>query len=166
MTINTQNTTVAVRGGLLRRLWNDDCGALLATEWIFVATLLVIGIIPGLIAIRQGALNGLVDFANGVGALDQSYSFSGQRLECNCWDRNGKDLRGTERDRFRSGLNGRTDRTDRDRVTGRGDHREWQRTWAIAETSGSRYVKTQRPPLQLKQTNPATTEIGQVKGCN
>ena len=61
-----------------RRLWNDDCGALIATEWVFVATILVLGSITGLVAVRQAVLEELEDFANAVMALDQSYSFSGQ----------------------------------------------------------------------------------------
>jgi len=63
---------------LLKRLWADDCGALLATEWVFVATILVLGIITGLVAVRQAVISELTEFANAVMALNQSYSFSGQ----------------------------------------------------------------------------------------
>jgi hypothetical protein len=63
---------------LIRKLWNDDCGALIATEWVFVATILVLGAITGLVAVRQAVLAELTDFANAVLALNQSYSFSGQ----------------------------------------------------------------------------------------
>ena len=63
---------------LMRKLWKDDCGALIATEWVFVATILVLGSITGLVAVRQAVLEELEDFANAVMALDQSYSFSGQ----------------------------------------------------------------------------------------
>ena len=38
---------------LLRKLWRDDEGALLATEWVFMATILVIGVIPGMVAVRD-----------------------------------------------------------------------------------------------------------------
>ena len=38
---------------LFRRLWQDDDGALLATEWVFLATILVIGVIPGMVAVRD-----------------------------------------------------------------------------------------------------------------
>lgn len=37
----------------LAKLWNDDAGAVLATEWVFMATILVIGIIPGMVAVRN-----------------------------------------------------------------------------------------------------------------
>jgi Flp pilus assembly pilin Flp len=63
---------------LLARLWRDDCGALIATEWVFVATILVLGIITGLVAVRQAVINELDEFANAVLSLNQSFSFSGQ----------------------------------------------------------------------------------------
>jgi hypothetical protein len=38
---------------LIRRLWRDDAGAVLATEWVFMATILIIGVIPGMVALRH-----------------------------------------------------------------------------------------------------------------
>ena len=63
---------------LVTRLWQDDCGALIATEWVFVATILVLGAITGLVAVRQAVLSELTEFAQALMALDQSYSFTGQ----------------------------------------------------------------------------------------
>src|SRR5881275_951468 len=63
---------------LMFKLWNDDCGALIATEWVFVATILVLGIITGLVAVRQAVISELTEFANAVMALNQSFSFAGQ----------------------------------------------------------------------------------------
>ncbi len=63
---------------LMRKLWKDDAGALIATEWVFVATILVLGSITGLVAVRQAAIAELHDFADAVLSLNQSYSFSGQ----------------------------------------------------------------------------------------
>jgi hypothetical protein len=63
---------------LLSKLWADDGGALIATEWVFVATILILGIITGLIAVRQAVISELTEFANALLALDQSYSFAGQ----------------------------------------------------------------------------------------
>ena len=62
----------------MKRLWADDGGALIATEWVFVATILILGIITGLIAVRQAVISELTEFANALMALDQSYSFAGQ----------------------------------------------------------------------------------------
>src|SRR5262245_27704996 len=66
----------------LTNLWTDDCGALLATEWVVLATILVIGIIPGLVAIRRGVLNEMKDISNATLSLDQSYEFTGNELFC------------------------------------------------------------------------------------
>jgi hypothetical protein len=63
---------------LMVKLYKDDCGALIAAEWVVVATILVLGIITGLVAVRQAAIAELHDFANALLALNQSYSFSGQ----------------------------------------------------------------------------------------
>ncbi len=63
---------------LMQKLWSDDHGALIATEWVFVATILILGIITGLIAVRQAVISELTEFANAVMALSQSYSFAGQ----------------------------------------------------------------------------------------
>src|SRR5215471_13386349 len=63
---------------MTRQLWNDDCGALIATEWVFVVTILVLGIITGLVAVRQALISELTETAQALMALNQSYSFSGQ----------------------------------------------------------------------------------------
>jgi hypothetical protein len=63
---------------LLVRLWDDDAGALIATEWIFVATILVLGAVTGLVAIRQAVIAELHDIANALLALNQTYSVTGQ----------------------------------------------------------------------------------------
>jgi hypothetical protein len=153
--VTTMNTAagVEVRDGLFRRLWKDDCGALIGTEWMLVATIMVIGVIPGYIVIRQGALRGLTDFANATGSLDQSYSFCGQRLECPGHDRDSWSNRGKWTDVNRDGskkanngaLNGRPV-ANGERNTDDG-HR-----WGLAFTPGSRYVKPARPPLKLEPT--------------
>jgi hypothetical protein len=63
---------------LLQKLWDDDGGALLATEWIIIATILVLGVITGLVAARNAILAELLDFANAVVSLNQSFSTTGQ----------------------------------------------------------------------------------------
>jgi hypothetical protein len=45
---------------------------------VFVATILVIGAITGLVAVRQAVIVELHDVANAILALNQSFSFSGQ----------------------------------------------------------------------------------------
>ena len=67
---------------LMVKLWSDDAGALIASEWVFVATILVLGSITGLVAIRQAVLAELHDVANALCALDQTFRFSGQSNCC------------------------------------------------------------------------------------
>jgi Flp pilus assembly pilin Flp len=63
---------------LVRKLWRDDCGALIAVEWVFVATILVLGVIVGLVGVEAAVNSELSEFANAVMALDQSYRFDSQ----------------------------------------------------------------------------------------
>ena len=67
---------------LLVRFLNDDDGALIATEWLFVVTILVIGLVAGLTSVRNAVVNELEDVADAVGSLSQSYSFGGTRGCC------------------------------------------------------------------------------------
>jgi hypothetical protein len=60
---------------LMSRLWQDDAGALLSVEWVFVATILVIGSITGLVAVRQAICAELEEFAEAVLALCTSWHF-------------------------------------------------------------------------------------------
>jgi hypothetical protein len=62
---------------LCAKLWNDDRGALIASEFLFVATILVIGIIVGLASVRDAVVTELAEFANALLALSQGYSISG-----------------------------------------------------------------------------------------
>jgi Flp pilus assembly pilin Flp len=68
--------------GMMVRLWHDDSGALLATEWVFMATILVIGLIVGLRAVQQAVLNEMEEFAGAIGSLSQSFSFGGNSGCC------------------------------------------------------------------------------------
>ena len=63
---------------MLRKLWDDDSGALIATEWVFLASILILGIITGLVALRQALISELTETAQAILALNQSFSFSGQ----------------------------------------------------------------------------------------
>lgn len=67
---------------LLRRLWNDDCGALISMEFLFVATILIIGIIVGLVNVQNAVNAELTELANAILALSQGYTISGQTT-CN-----------------------------------------------------------------------------------
>jgi len=58
---------------MLYRMWNEDQGVL-TFEWILLLTVLVIGIVGGLSAVRDAVISELGDVAAAVTALDQSYT--------------------------------------------------------------------------------------------
>lgn len=62
---------------LMLKLWNDDAGALIAMEFLFIATLLVIGVMVGIVTVRSALVAELTELANAIQALSQGYSFSG-----------------------------------------------------------------------------------------
>jgi Flp pilus assembly pilin Flp len=59
------------------RLWRDDDGALIAIEFLFVATILIIGIIVGLAGLRDAVVVELTELGNAILALNQGFQFSG-----------------------------------------------------------------------------------------
>lgn len=62
---------------MLLKLWRDDAGAIIATEWVFVVTILVIGLVSGLKAVQMAVLNELEEVAAAIGAISQTYSYGG-----------------------------------------------------------------------------------------
>ena len=52
-------------------------GFIVSVELIFIVTILVIGLIVGWVAIRNAVVAELHDVAEGVGAVDQSFVYSG-----------------------------------------------------------------------------------------
>ncbi len=62
---------------MFRRLWNDECGALLSAEIVLAGTILVIGVITGLTSARDAVVTELADLGGAVAWLDQSYTLGG-----------------------------------------------------------------------------------------
>lgn len=62
---------------LFSKLWKDDRGALIATEFLFVATILIIGLIVGLATVRDAVTTELAELSNAILALSQGYTISG-----------------------------------------------------------------------------------------
>jgi len=60
----------------LLQLWKDEHGFVISSELVFVATLLVIGMVTGLTTIRDQVLGELGDVADAVSEVDQSYAYS------------------------------------------------------------------------------------------
>ena len=61
---------------LLRSCWDDDRAAVIAVELLLVIGILVFGMIPGLVALRNSANAALVSLANLFTALSPTFSFS------------------------------------------------------------------------------------------
>jgi hypothetical protein len=61
---------------MLRRLWNEETGAIISAEIMLVATILVLGVIVGLKSVRDSVVTELADVAQALANVSQSYSFS------------------------------------------------------------------------------------------
>ena len=62
---------------MLRKLWNDEAGFIISAELVLIATILVIGMIVGLVSIRDQVVQELADVAGAISHMNQTYSFSG-----------------------------------------------------------------------------------------
>lgn len=62
---------------LFRRLWADDQGAVISTELVLVIGILIFGIIPGLVALRNSVIAALGTVGNTLLALVPSFTYSG-----------------------------------------------------------------------------------------
>ncbi len=62
---------------MLRALLADDSGAVISAELVLVLTILVIGVIVGLSEVAVAVNTELNDISNAIGALQQSYYFTG-----------------------------------------------------------------------------------------
>lgn len=61
----------------MRSLWNDESGFIVCSELVLVATVLVIGLLVGMVEVRNALTNELNDVGNAVGSANQSYEYSG-----------------------------------------------------------------------------------------
>ena len=66
---------------MFSKLWKDEAGFVVSAELIFIATLLVIGLVTGWVAIRNSVVSELTEVAQAIGSVDQSYSYNG-RTNC------------------------------------------------------------------------------------
>jgi Flp pilus assembly pilin Flp len=63
------------RSAMVRRLWIEDEGVL-TLEWILLTTLVVLGVIGGLAAVRDALVHELAGIVGATMSLDQSYEIS------------------------------------------------------------------------------------------
>ncbi len=67
---------------MLRRLWADDRGAVISVELILVIGILIFGIIPGLVAMRNSINAALGTMGNILTTIVPSFTFSGFAIGC------------------------------------------------------------------------------------
>lgn len=65
---------------LLRRLWDDDDGAILSVELILLLGVLVFGIIPGFVALRNSLIAALATTGNVLLSVTPSFTYSGYAI--------------------------------------------------------------------------------------
>jgi Flp pilus assembly pilin Flp len=71
---------------MMQRLWHDDQGALIAAEYLFVATILVIGTVVGLAGLREAINTELTELGNAILAISQGFSVSGSSGDSGSFD--------------------------------------------------------------------------------
>src|SRR6266852_3804898 len=68
---------------LMKRLWSDEGGFILSTEAMILWTITVLGLIVGLVAIRDATVTELTEVANAIVSFDQSFTYGGLQLNGN-----------------------------------------------------------------------------------
>ena len=62
---------------MLKSFWNDQSGVILSAELVLIGTILVLGMIVGLVELQCSIVAELSDLSSAFGNLDQSYQVSG-----------------------------------------------------------------------------------------
>jgi len=62
---------------MMKKLWNDEVGAIISAELVLVMTIVGIGMITGLSSLRDGVIEELADVGAAIGSMDQSYTVGG-----------------------------------------------------------------------------------------
>ncbi len=65
-----------------RRFWADEAGFIVSSELVLIATIVVIGLIAGLAAVRDAVVGELADVGAAIGEVNQSYSFGAITGHC------------------------------------------------------------------------------------
>ncbi|MBI1347150.1 hypothetical protein GC163_12780 [bacterium] len=62
---------------MIKSLWNDEAGVVVSAEIVLVLTIAVLAMVVGLSEVAVAVNTELNDFSNAIGALNQSYAFTG-----------------------------------------------------------------------------------------
>lgn len=61
----------------MKSIWNDENGVILSAELVLVGTILVLGVIVGMVELQCAVVAELSDLGDAIGNMDQSYYTSG-----------------------------------------------------------------------------------------
>jgi len=61
---------------MLKSLWNDEAGVILSAEIVLVGTILVVGMIVGLVELQCSVVDEINDLGEAIGSVNQSYQYS------------------------------------------------------------------------------------------
>jgi len=62
---------------IAKKLWDDEAGFVISIELILISTIVVIGLIAGLTAVRDAVVSELSDVAGAINEMNQSFTFNG-----------------------------------------------------------------------------------------
>ena len=62
---------------MLRNFWKDESGFLVSSELILIFTVMVLGLIVGMVEVQFAVIGELNDVSDALGSLNMSYSTSG-----------------------------------------------------------------------------------------
>ncbi len=62
---------------MIKALWNDEAGVILSAEIVLIGTILVIGMIVGLVELQCSVVDELNDLGEAIGSINQSYQYTG-----------------------------------------------------------------------------------------
>jgi hypothetical protein len=64
-------------GQLFAQLWNDDEGALVTTEYLALGSVVALGGVAGMAALRDATVAEMQDYGNSIRQMRQTYSVPG-----------------------------------------------------------------------------------------
>jgi hypothetical protein len=59
---------------LVKRLWNDDCGGIISSEYLLVASILGLGTVSGLAALRDAQVEEMREMGNSMRAVREHFA--------------------------------------------------------------------------------------------
>jgi hypothetical protein len=61
---------------MIKALWNDEAGVILSAEIVLIGTILVIGMVVGLVELQCSVVDELNDLGEAIGSMNQSFMTS------------------------------------------------------------------------------------------